>query len=182
VLKASWRRRRTARAFLTLVVLALLAITLQSLVFSGASFLGSSKNPSQSFVAGTVSHVNDHAGLAIVSATNLRPGASSQGAVTLTGGPDVSAAYSAINAGITDIPASPALSGVLQLRIEDVTGAPQTLYNGALSAFGTVGLATIGPGVVRTYRFTLTWPLAAADAALQGASTTVAVQFLGVSL
>ncbi len=168
--------------FLTLVVLALLAVTLQSLVFSGASFLSSSQNPSQSFAAGTVSHINSRDGVAIVTAAGLRPGTSAQGTVTITGGEDVPAAYSAVNAGITDAPATPGLSSVLRLRIDDVTGAPQTLYNGALSAFGTVGLATIAPYQARTFRFTLTWPLAAADPALQAASTTVAVQFLGVSL
>lgn len=177
------RGSRALRALLTLVVLALLAVTLQSLVFSGADFLSSTPNPGNALAAGTVSHVNDRDGMVIVSASGLRPGASGQaGLVTLTGGEDVPAAYSAVNGGVTDTPATPALSDALQLRIEDVTGAPQTLYEGALGAFGTVGLATIAPGETRTYRFTLTWPLATADPLLQGATTSVAVQFVGVSL
>lgn len=167
---------------LTLLVLALLAVTLRSLVFSGASFVSSSYNPSQSFTAGTVSHVNSCDNEAILSAAGLRPGQSVQGDVVLTGGEDVAAAYAAVNAGISDAPASPALSAALQLRIEDVTGAPAVQYNGPLSAFDTVGLATIAPGESRTFRFTLTWPAVADDPGLQGATTSVAVQFVGVSL
>jgi hypothetical protein len=175
-------RGRVGKSLVSLAVLSLLAFTLQTLVFSGATFNSLWQNPSHSIVAGSVSHTNDRDAAAILAANGLRPGASRSGNVHLAGSEDVPAAYSAVNGGITDTPAAPGLSSVLQLRIEDVTWAPTTLYNGALSAFGTVGLATIAPAEARTFRFTLTWPLGAADPALQGASTTVNVQFVGVSL
>jgi spore coat-associated protein N len=170
---------RTARAFLTLAVLALLAVTLQTLVFSGADFTSLSSNPSQSFTAGTVSHINDRENQAILTATNLRPGASSApGLVTITGGEDVPAAYSVVKGTVT--PAT-GLAQVLYLRIEDAAGGP-ALFDNALSAFGTVGLAMIAPGDSKTYRFTLYWPVGTADPALQGASITVPLEFVGVSL
>jgi len=178
-------RRRLGRSLLSLVVLALLGVTLQSLVFSGANFLSSTFDLGHVVVAGSVSHTNDRADSAILSAANLYPGASRWGDVTLAGGEDVPAGYSVVNLGVTDTPDTPGLSAVLRLRIEDVTGAPATppiLYDDGLSAFGTVGLATIAPGEARTFRFTLSWPVTAADPALQGAGTTVQLQFVGVSL
>ena len=176
------RRRDWRSALLTLLVLGVLAVTLQSLVFSDASFTAVSHNPSHSVAAGSVDHANDRDGVAIVTATGLRPGASGQGSVTLSGAGDAPAAYWAVAAGITDTPTTPGLSTVLQLRIEDVTGAPQTLYDGALSAFSTVALSTIASDEVRTYSFTLSWPAAADEPALQGSTTSVIVQFVGVSL
>lgn len=170
---------------MSLLVLALLAVTLQSLVFSGASFLSSTQDPGNVLVAGSVSHANDRGGMAILDAAGMRPGSTRYGDVTLTGGEDVPAFYSAVNAGIADSPVTPGLSAALLLRVEDVTGAPATppvLFDDALSAFATAGLATIAPGEARTFRFTLSWPSAAADPALQGATTTVRVEFLGVSL
>lgn len=184
------RRRRAgggrlATSLATLLVLALLAVTLQSAVYSGASFLSSTSDLGHVVVAGSVSHTNDRTGVAILSAANLYPGASRWGEVTLTGGEDVPAGYSVVNLGATDTPDTPGLAAVLRLRIADVTGAPPTppvLYDGALGAFGTVGLATIAPTESRAFRFTLSWPATAADPALQGAGTTVQLQFVGVSL
>ncbi len=178
-------KRRIGRGLVSLVVLALLAVTLQSLVFSGASFLSSTSDPGHVLIADSVSHTNDRANAVILSATNLRPGTSRHGDVTLTGGEDVPALYSAVNVSVADSPATPGLSGALQLRVEDVTGAPTTppvLFDDQLSAFVTVGLATIAPGEARTFRFTLSWPPTAADPALQGATTTVQVEFVGVLL
>jgi len=178
-------RRRLGRSLLSLVVIALLAVTLQSFVFSGASFLSSTSSVGHVVVAGSVSHTNDRADVAILSAASLYPGASRRGDVTLTGGEDVAAGYSVVNLGVTDTPDTPGLAAALRLRIEDITGAPApppVLYDDALSAFGTVGLATIAPGEARTFRFTLSWPVTAADPALQGAGTTVQLQFVGVSL
>ena len=51
-------RTRAGKAFLSLVVLALLAVALQSLVFSNASFVSGSTNPGNVFTAGSLSHEN----------------------------------------------------------------------------------------------------------------------------
>ena len=54
---------KVKKTFLTLVVLALLAVALQSLVFSGASFTSSSGTPGNVFTAGTFGHTNTKAGV-----------------------------------------------------------------------------------------------------------------------
>ena len=167
------------------MVLALLAVTLQSMVFSGASFLRTDKDLGHVVVAGSVSHANDHPTWRSSRLRTCTRARVARGDVTLTGGEDVPAGYSVVSLGATDTPDAPGLSAALWLRIEDVTGTPATppaLFDDALSAFGTVGLATIAPGEARPFRFTLSWPSAAADPALQGAGTTVQLQFVGVSL
>jgi hypothetical protein len=168
-------------AFLTLVVLALLAVALQSLVFSGASFTSSSGNPGNTFTAGTFGHTNSKDGVLMIDAAGLWPGASKTGTLTITGTGDFSGAYTLTKAGVVDTPAVPGLPNALTLRIEDITGASQTLSNTTVAGFTTVSLGAIAPGASQHYRFTLTYPTAAANIALQGASMTLRLQFTGVS-
>jgi len=172
---------KVKNAFLTLVVLALLAVALQSLVFSGASFTSSSGNPGNTFTAGTFGHTNSKDGVLVIDAAGLWPGASKTGTLTITGTGDFSGAYTLTKAGVVDAPAAPGLSNALTLRIEDIIGAPQTLSNTTVAGFNTASLGTIASGASKEYRFTLTYPTAAADTALQGASMTLHLQFTGVA-
>jgi len=172
---------KVKKAFLTLAVLALLAVALQSLVFSGASFTSKSGNPGNVFTAGTLSHVNSKDGQVVLSAGNLRPGQSLNGSLTITGGGDFSARYTISKVSLTDTPATPALSAALTLTIDDMTtGVAVQEWSGAVSTFSSVTVDTIAPGATRTYRFTLTYPTANAVPALQGASMTLRLQFTGV--
>jgi spore coat-associated protein N len=175
-------RTRAGKALLSLLVLALLALTLQSVVFSGASFVAGSANPGNAFTAGSLSHVNSRAGTFVLDATRIRPGQSKSGTLTIAGGGSVTGAYTISKANVVDTPALPGLSNTLTLRIRDVTGAPATLYNnGTVAAFTSVPAGSIAPGVHRTYEFTLTYPLASANSALQGDSMVLTLQFTGVS-
>jgi len=171
---------KVKKAFLTLVVLALLAVALQSLVFSGANFTSTRGNPGNVFTAGTLSHVNSKDGQVVLNAANLRPGQSLNGSLTITGGGDFSARYTISKVSLTDTPASPALSAALTLTIDDTTGAAVQEWSGAASTFSSVTIDTIAPGATRTYRFTLTYPTATAVPALQGASMALRLQFAGV--
>lgn len=171
---------KTRKALLTLVVLALLAVTLQSLVFSGASFFRTSANPGNAFAAGSLSHTNSKNGQVVLAATALRPGQSQAGTLTITGGGNFTQAYTISKATLVDTPASPGLSNALTLQIEDITGAATTLFNGTAASFTQVSGGTIAVGATRTYRFTLTYPTAAADTRLQGATMTLTVLFTGV--
>lgn len=173
-------RTLVVRGLLSLVVLSLLAVTLQSLVFSAANFADAGET-SASVVAGSVSHTNSAAGTFVLNAEYLRPGLSAQGSLTITGGSDVPATYTITRVSLADAPAAPALSGVLQLRIDDATSGA-TLYDGVAGGFTSAYLGLIAEGEVRQIVFTLTYPLAAADRALQGASMTMQVEFAGVSL
>jgi spore coat-associated protein N len=172
---------KARKALLTLVFLALLAVVLQSLVFSGASFTAAKGNSGNAFAAGTLTHVNSQNGTYVISAADLRPGQSSQGTLTITGGGDVAGTYTLSKASVVDTPASPGLSSALTLLIEDTTGTPVTLFSGTVAAFTTLSLGSIGPGTTRQYRFTLTLPTASAVPSLQGASMTLGLQFTGVS-
>jgi len=172
---------KVKKAFLTLLVLALLAVVLQSLVFSGASFTDTKGNPGNAFTAGTLTHVNSKSGAFVVNAADLRPGQSSQGTLTITGGGDVAGAYTLSKESVSDVPASPGLSSTLTLLIEDTTGTATTLFNGTVAAFTTVSLGSIAPGVTRQYRFTLTFPAASASPGLQGASMSLGLLFKGVT-
>ena len=100
---------KVKKAFLTLVVLALLAVALQSLVFSGANFTSSSGNPGNTFTAGTFGHTNSKDGVLVIDAAGLWPGASKTGTLTITGTGDFAGAYTLTKASVVDAPAAPRL-------------------------------------------------------------------------
>lgn len=173
-------RTKAGKALLSLVVLALLAVALQSLVFSGASFTAGSANPVNVFTAGSLSHTNSKAGLVIVDASNLRPGMSKEGTVTITGAGTLTGIYSLSKGVVVDNPAGPGLSKTLVLFIQQ-SGVPTPLYDNRVDLMpATLALGTIASGASRTYTVRLTYPTAAANPALQGASMTLPLQFAGV--
>ena len=172
---------KVRRALLSLAVLALLAVALQSIVFSGASFTSSSRNPDITLVAGSLGHTNSRDGELVVDAAGIMPGASRSGTLTLTGTGDLAGAYTLANSGVVDMPASPGLSTALVLTVEDVTATPRTLSSTTLASFSSVSLGVIAPGAARQYRLTLSYPPGVADPGLQGASTTIGLQFTGVT-
>jgi hypothetical protein len=165
-----------------LAVLALLAVTLQSLVFSGASF-SDVDSTSASFTAGSVSHSILPSGTFALNADPIRAGGTKTAVLTITGGPDVAASYTLSRIGLVDVPASAAFSNVLRLTVDDVTGgAPgSNLYDGVAGGFGSVTLGVIANGQSRQYLFTLRYPAAQATRALMGASMTMELEFVGVS-
>ena len=173
---------RIWRGLLSLVVLAVLACTLQAVVFSGASFTASSVNPATVFTAGILSHTNDQDGQVVIAASGLMPGVSNTGSLRLTDGGNVPGRFTLSASGLTDTPDAPRLSDALTLTVEDVTGTATNLYQGSVSAFSAVDLGTIAPGAARSYRFTLAYPAGTADAALQGAAMTLGLRITGVSL
>ena len=181
-MSAASRQSTIRRVLLSLVVFALLAFALQSLRASGASYAAGSVNSANVFVAGDLAHANDKNGQVMIVANGLEPGASRQGTMTLTGTGTVAGAFTLSASSLVDVPAIPALSGELDLTIEDITGTPTTLFDeGAVSDFDSAPLGTIAPGATRTYRITLTYPDGTNDSALQGATMTLVMQVSGVS-
>jgi hypothetical protein len=171
---------KAGKALISLVALALLAVALQSLVFSDASFTAGSANPANVFTAGSLSHTNDKAGVVIVDASNLRPGTSKEGTVTILGTGTLPGLYSLNKGAVVDSPATPGLSGTLDLLIQE-SGAGTPLYNGRVSLLpASLTLGALAPGQSRTYTVRLTYPLARANAALQGATMVLPLQFAGV--
>jgi hypothetical protein len=174
------RASRVWRVVLTLVVLAVLAITLQSLRLSGASYAAASVNPANVFVAGSLSHVNDRNGQVMISASGFEPEDSAEGTMTLKGTGTITGAYTLSASSLVNAPVSPALSDKLYLTIEDVTAA-ETLWEGYVTAFVSTGLGDIAPEESRSYRVTLDYPDGTNDSALQGATMTLVLQVDGVS-
>jgi hypothetical protein len=167
------------KGLLTLGVLAVLAVTLDSLAFSDASFTSGSAAVA-TVTAGDLRHTNDHDGRLLIDASGLVPGDVHSGTMTLTGLGDLAGRYTLSAAGLGEKPASPRLSDILVLAVTDHHDGT-TLYDGPVSSFSGVDLGTIGPGDVRSYTVTLSYPEGADDGRLQGASMTLALGVAGVT-
>lgn len=171
-------RSRTRKALLTLVVLALLAVVLQSIVFSGASFTSSSGNPGNAFTAGSFGHVNSKDGQIVLSPTDMYPGCTAaSGTFTITGTGDVSGSYALTKSAVVE---TADVSSALTLTVQDVTSGT-TISSTTVAAFTTADLGTIASGEARQYRLTLAYPVANADPAIQGGSMTLTLDVAGVS-
>jgi spore coat-associated protein N len=174
-------RTKAGKAMLSLVVLALLAVALQSLVLSDASFTAGTANPANIFAAGSLSHTNTKAGTVIVDAANLRPGQSKEGRVTIADTGTLAGVYALSKGTVVDTPATPGLSRTLRLLIqEDGVAAP--LYDNTVALMpATLTLGPIAPGLSRSYTVRLTYRTQDANPALQGATMTLPLQFTGVA-
>ena len=174
-------KTKAGKALVSLVALALLAVALQSLVFSDASFTAGSANPANVFTAGSLSHTNDKAGTVIVDASNLRPGQSKEGTVTIAGTGTLTGVYTLSKGTVVDNPATPGLSRTLRLLIQE-NGVATPLYDNTVALMpATLTLGPIAPGQSRTYTVRLTYRTQDANPALQGATMTLPLQFTGVT-
>ncbi len=99
--------------------------------------------------------------------------------ITNTG--TVSAGFTLSATSLVNTPATPKLSDVLTLKVEDITGTPTTLYQGSVSGFSAVSLGTFAAAAARSYRLTLAYPAGTDNAALQGATVALGLQIAGVS-
>ena len=120
--------------------------------------------------AGAVTMTNSKAPGAVLTAGGMKPGDSIQGTVTITNSGDP-AAYALASSHLLDS-STPALSGQLQLVVEDITGAPVQVYSGAFGAMPAKALGSFASGEARTYRFTVTLPHSAGNP-YQGASSSI---------
>jgi hypothetical protein len=113
-------------------------------------------------VGGTLSMSNSSDGAAIVSATGMAPGDARAGDVTISNTGDLTGTFSLSKSNLSDTPgpAGGALSGALDLLVQDVTNpaAPATVYSGKLGAMDERPLGDWAPGGSRTYRFTVSLP------------------------
>jgi spore coat-associated protein N len=179
-------RRRPWRV---LGALACVLVAVGLAVGSGANYSSASANPTNTFDSGTLTQSNSKDGVAILTATNMKPGDSATGSVTITNTGSLAGTFSLSKSNLTDPITGTGgvkLSDQLDLKIEDTTGSPTTppvVYNGKLSAMGTLALdydpstaGTQDPFVAtngaRTYKFTVTLPSSTTNS-YQGTSTSV---------
>jgi hypothetical protein len=158
-----------SRRWLLLASLALVSLALGSAMFSGAAFTSKSAN-SASLAAASIQLSSSAPNQAIVAAAGMRPGDSRQGTITIGNQGSAAGNLSLKATGLT----GSALAAVIDFKLEDTTGGGSTLkWSGKLGSFSSVALGSFAAGTSRTYRFTLSWPAASEEAALQGATTSL---------
>jgi spore coat-associated protein N len=174
------------RHLLGALLVALLAFG--AVVGSGASFTSKSANPSNTFSAGNLAQSNSKEGAAVLTATKMLPGTSTNGTVTITNSGDVAGTFTLSKTSLTDTPGANGgqLSGVLDLKVEDVTnaGSPVSVYSGKVGAMDAQSLGSFAAGAARTYKFTITFPdggvpssPTTGDNAYKGSSMSVGYQW-----
>ncbi len=166
-----------------LLVLGSLTIATATAVGSGANFNSTSSNPATLITAGTVVVTDSASGTSILTATLMKPGGSASGAVNIKNGGNIPATFTLAKAGLSDTPASPALSGRLELEVKDLGDpacvgscpAPVTVYTGTLGSMGTLSLGAFAAESTHRYTFTVSFPegVNGADNAYEGAATQV---------
>jgi spore coat-associated protein N len=166
-----------------LLVLGGLTIATATAVGSGANFNSTSANPGTLITAGTVVVTDSSSGASILTANLMKPGGSSSGTVNIKNGGNIPATFTLAKAGLSDTPASPALSGKLELEIKDLGDpacvsscpAPVIVYAGTLGSMGTLSLGAFAAEATHRYTFTVSFPegVNGADNAYEGAATRV---------
>jgi hypothetical protein len=175
----SYVARRPGRALIGLA--ALVAATAVA-VGSGASFTASSANPSNTFAAGTLSILNSKEGLAVLTASNMKPGDSATGTVDVQNSGSLSGAFTLSRSNIVDSDGANPLSAKLNLVVKDCgdfssgtptcdAGDPQA-YSGTIAAMGSVALGTFAAAEKHRYEFAVTFDSSAGNA-YQGDSSSV---------
>lgn len=127
---------------------------------TGAVFTSATANPSNTFTAGNLSMSNSKNGSAILTASLMRPGDSTNGTVVITNTGDISGAFSLAESNVVSTPGPNGgnLAAQLDLKVEDITGTPTTVYTGKLNALASTPLGTFAASEARTYKFTVTFP------------------------
>jgi spore coat-associated protein N len=151
-------------------------------VGSSASFTASSANPSNTFAAGTLSILNSKEGLAVLTASGMKPGDSATGTVDVQNTGSLSGAFSLSRSNIVDSDGANPLSAKLNLVVKDCgdfslgtptcdAGDPQK-YSGTIAAMGSSALGTFAANEKHRYQFAVTFD-SSADDAYQGDNSSV---------
>lgn len=161
--------------WLLLAALALLSLALGTAMFSGARFSSKSAN-SASLAAGAIQLSSSKSGQAIVSAAGMKPGESREGMITIGNPSEVSGTVTLRSSGLSG---SSALAAAIDFKVEDVTSGTTQKWSGKLSSFGDVDLGSLAASTSRNYRITLSWPVSASEASLQGTSASFTLHWIG---
>lgn len=162
-------------------------IALAALAAAALAQVGSAPAARSTVVAATGSFevTNSDDGQPLFAASNIAPGDSTSGTVTIEDSGSEAAAVTLHRGDLLDTPGlgGGLLSERLRLSIVDVSApaAPRTLYDGPLASMPDQEVGTLEPGEARTFEFTATLPEAGAASfqnAVQGASTTVAYAWI----
>jgi hypothetical protein len=178
---------------LALGALLTLLLAAGAVVGSGADFTATSANPANTFASGTLSMVNSNDGVAVLSASNMRPTDSAQGTVDIKNSGSLSGAFTLSRGTPVDSDGSNPMSAKLNVTVDDCGAfvgatAPTcgdsddvSKYTGTLADMGTAGhaiggLGNYAGGEQHRYRFTVVLDGTAGNA-YQGDSSTVRFDF-----
>jgi hypothetical protein len=155
---------------------------------SGADFNASSANPSNTFTAGTLSMSNSQDGVAILSASNMRPGApATTGLVDIANTGSLTSPFKLSKGSVVDSISAGAMSTKLNLKVVDCgtfsPAAPScdagdtVIYAGKIADMGTAGspvapLGSFANTVKHRYEFSVDLD-ASADDTFQGGKSVV---------
>ena len=165
-----------------LAAIGALAVAAAVAVGSSASFTASSANPSNTFAAGTLSILNSKEGVAVLTASGMKPGDSTTGTVDVENTGSLSGAFTLGKSGVSDSDGTNPLSAKLNLVVKDCgdfssgtptcdAGDPQR-YSGTISSMGTVALGTFAASEKHRYEFAVTFD-SSANNNYQGDSSSV---------
>lgn len=138
-------RPRRARKILVPLTTLLAAGALT--IGSGANFTSQSQNPNSIFASGTLTQSNSKANSAIFDASNLKPGDTVIGEVTIKNTGSLPAAFS-----VTEV-ANNGFTTPSNL-VMTVTQDGTQIYSGTFGGLGTKGLGTFAAGESHTFKFT----------------------------
>ena len=151
-------------------------------VGSSASFTATSANPSNTFAAGTLTILNSKEGLAVLTASNMKPGNSATGTVDVQNTGTLSGAFTLSPSGISDSDATFPMSAKLDLVVKDCgdfsSGTPTcdagdpAVYTGTIAAMGSTALGTFAASEKHRYQFAVTFN-SSADNFYQGDNSSV---------
>jgi spore coat-associated protein N len=174
----------------TLGVLAVVLAAVCVAVGSGANFSAQTANPSNTFTAGTLTMANSQAG-AILTASNMKPGDTSNGTVDIENTGSLSGTFSLSRSALNDSDSSNPMSDKLNLVVKDCgnfsSGTPScdagdpNVYSGTIGAMtGSSALGTYAAGEKHRYQFAVTFDSSAGNA-YQGDSSTATFQWNATS-
>ncbi|HEX2577628.1 MAG TPA: TasA family protein [Aquihabitans sp.] len=162
------RSRRILAPLATLVVAGAIAVG------SGASFTSASTNPANVYATGTLTQSNSKANAAIFNLTNMKPGDTLNGDVTITNTGTLPSVFSLAETGASNGFVTPAN---LKMTVTNTaTGAE--VFTGTFGTLGTKNLGTFAAGEARTYRFSVVLDINATNAE-QGKTATATYEWNG---
>jgi hypothetical protein len=151
-------------------------------VGSSASFTATSANPSNTFAAGTLSILNSKEGLAVLTASNMKPGDSTTGTVDVQNNGSLSGAFTLSRSNIVDSDVGNPMSAKLDLVVKDCgdfsSGTPTcdvgdpVKYTGTIAAMTPTALGTFAASEKHRYQFAVTFN-SGANNNYQGDSSSV---------
>ena len=182
----------TSQPKLALGALLTLLLAAGAVVGSGADFTATSANPTNTFASGTLTIGNSKEGVAVLSASNLRPGEAAQtGTVDIENTGSLSGAFTLTRGTLTNTDGANPLAAKLNIVVTDCGtfsgGTAPTCgdvddsqkYSGTLAAMGTSALGSYAPAAKHRYRFSVALDSTAGDA-YQGDTSTVEFDFNAV--